>query len=228
MYCLSIETSAKTCSSAVISDGKVVSYNYVDVGLTHSVTSLNLCESVLLSASLSVKDLSLIAVSSGPGSFTGIRIGIAEALGMAEAYNIPCAPVSTLKAAAFPLFSTGVIAVPVMDARRERVYTAAFDCADSENERILEDDALPLSELSEFLLKHNNKKIILIGDGADISFEYLKDRIPGIVKASPVYKYQNAASVGLLGEKMFLENKTIPPRELKPFYLRRPGAEKYK
>lgn len=226
MVILGIESSAQSASAAVVRDGKLLSEAFLNVGLTHSVTLLPLIRQAVDGAGVAVADIDAVAVTNGPGSFTGVRIGVSTAKGIAQPNNMKCVPVSTLEAIAYPLADNECIAVSVMDARCNQVYCALFDCYGSSFVRMTDDDAISLDCLSE-KLRGLDKKIVLIGDGADISYEYLKDKVNGISKASPQIKYQKASSVAFIAEKMIDNNINIKTaEELVPSYLRLSQAER--
>lgn len=225
MVILGIESSAPSASVAVVKDGKLLSEMFLNVGLTHSVTLLPLIKQAVEATGMSVSDIDAVAVSNGPGSFTGVRIGVSTAKGIAQPENKKCVPVSTLETIAYPLADSECIAVSVMDARCQQVYCALFDCSNSEMKRITEDDAISLDHLCE-ILKQYDKKIVLIGDGADITYNYLNGKISNLYKASPIFKYQRASSVALIAEKLIAEEKTTSASELVPAYLRLSQAER--
>ena len=225
MVILGIESSAPSASVAVVKDGKLLSEMFLNVGLTHSVTLLPLIKQAVEGAGMSVSDIDAVAVSNGPGSFTGVRIGVSTAKGIAQPENKICVPVSTLETIAYPLTDSECVAVSVMDARCQQVYCALFDCSNSEMKRITEDDAISLDNLCE-MLKQYDKKIVLIGDGADITYNYLNGKISNLYKASPIFKYQRASSVALLAEKLIAEEKITSASELVPAYLRLSQAER--
>lgn len=226
MVILGIESSAVSASAAVVKDGKLLSEGFLNVGLTHSVTLLPLIKQASELAGLAPEEIDAIAVSNGPGSFTGVRIGVATAKGIAQPTGKKCVPVSTLEAIAYPLSDSDCIAVSVMDARCNQVYCALFRCANGKMTRLTEDDAISLDALCD-ILKSYNEKIILIGDGADISYNYLHDNLPHIAVASPLIKYQRASSVAFLAAERLENNANIrTPDELVPSYLRLSQAER--
>lgn len=226
MVILGIESSAVSASAAVVKDGKLLSEAFLNVGLTHSVTLLPLIKQASEGAGLTPEEIDAVAVSNGPGSFTGVRIGVATAKGIAQPTGKKCVPVSTLEAIAYPLSDSDCIAVSVMDARCNQVYCALFRCANGKMTRLTEDDAISLDALCD-ILKSYNEKIILIGDGADISYNYLHDNLPHIAVASPLIKYQRASSVAFLAAERLENNANIrTPDELVPSYLRLSQAER--
>ncbi len=227
MVILGIESSAVSASAAVVRDGKLVSEAFLNVGLTHSVTLLPLIKQVSEGAGLTPEEIDAVAVSNGPGSFTGVRIGVATAKGIAQPTGKKCVPVSTLEAIAYPLSDSDCIAVSVMDARCNQVYCALFRCSYGKMTRLTEDDAITLDALCDILKGYNNEKLILIGDGADISYKYLHDSLPDITVASPLIKYQSASSVAFLAAERLENNDNIrTPDELVPSYLRLSQAER--
>ena len=226
MVILAIESSAPSASAAVVKDGKVLSSMSLNVGLTHSVTLLPLVHQALDGACLTMDDVDAVAVTNGPGSFTGVRIGVALAKGLAQPGQKQCVPVSTLEAIAYPLIDSECIAAAVMDARCSQVYCALFDCKDGEMTRLTEDEAIPIESLIEKTAAYH-KKIVLIGDGADLVYETLKGKLPHLALASPLIRFQNAASVALLAGQRLADNENIcTPEKLVPTYLRMPQAER--
>lgn len=226
MVILGIESSAVSVSAALVKDGKLLSEAFLNVGLTHSVTLLPLIKQASEGAGLTPEEIDAVAVSNGPGSFTGVRIGVATAKGIAQPTGKKCVPVSTLEAIAYPLSDSDCIAVSVMDARCNQVYCALFRCANGKMTRLTEDDAISLDALCD-ILKSYNEKIILIGDGADISYNYLHANLPHIAVASPLIKYQRASSVAFLAAERLENNTNIrTPDELVPSYLRLSQAER--
>lgn len=228
MKILSLECSASPASSAVTEDGKILAYSFVNIKLTHSQTLLPMIENALKSAMLKFDDIEGIAVSCGPGSFTGIRIGIAAAKGLAAPKNLPCAAVSTLYSMSYNFADTDCILCAVMDARCNQVYNAVFDIEGGKITRLCEDRAILCGELAEELKKvsqNTNKCVIIVGDGTEVFYPFAKD-IEGIKKSGENNRYQNAVSVGLAAAEIFDSGKTVSPEELLPTYLRLPQAER--
>lgn len=226
MVILGIESSAPSASAAIVKDGKLLSEAFLNVGLTHSVTLMPLIKQAVEGAGMSVNDIDAVAVTNGPGSFTGVRIGVSTAKGIAQPDEKICVPVSTLEAIAYPLTDSDCTAVAVMDARCQQVYCAMFDCYGSEIKRLTDDDAISLESLNE-KLKEYDKKIILIGDGADIAYDYLCDKTKNLFKASALFKYQRASSVAFIAENKLKNNEQgKTPYDLVPSYLRLSQAER--
>ena len=227
MKILGVDSSATAASAAVLSDGKLLSVTFSNTGLTHSQTLLPMIDNTLKTAGLTVSDIDCFAVTNGPGSFTGVRIGVSAVKGLSQPLNKSCMAVSTLEAIAKPLENSGVYAVSVMDARCNQVYTAQFDCENGFS-RVTDDDALSIEALAE-QLKSVNKIKILIGDGALLCYNKMKDVVKDIELAPLNIRYQSASSVALiaydnyvkLGDSCFIDSNHLVPN-----YLRLSQAER--
>ena len=148
MLILAFETSAKAASAALLEDGKLLAESYQNTGLTHSQTLMVMAENLLHQCGKTVNDVNAVAVAAGPGSFTGVRIGVAAAKGFAWGREVPCYGVSTLEAIALSLGEYQGYVCPVMDARRNQVYNALFEIKDGKPVRLCDDRAIALSELA--------------------------------------------------------------------------------
>ncbi len=222
MKILSLDSTSVTASVSITENGATLAECFVNNGLTHSQTLMPMVEKTLSDSNILIKDIDLFAVTNGPGSFTGVRIGIASVKGMADALNKPCFAVSTLEAIAEPLKNEDVIACAVMDARCNQVYTAIFQ----NGNRICPDKAVLIDELGEEL-KSYNKPIVFIGDGAQICFEKLSPIINNIAIAGEDIRFIHASSIGRLAENKFANGEnTVASAKLVPFYLRLPQAER--
>ena len=224
MNILAVECSAGPVSAAVSVDDIIVSSAFSNINVTHSETLLPMVEKVLSSAKLTLNDIDAFAVSNGPGSFTGIRIGIAAIKGMAAADNSPCIPVSTLFAMAKRFVGTNATICPVMDARRNQVYNALFKAGNDGILRLCEDRAISADFLAKEL-KEIKGDIIICGDGANVIEPYLKD-IDNAHFAPKELLYQNATGVLLCAMDKVKLGETIKPEQLLPSYLRLPQAER--
>jgi len=225
MKILGIDSSAKTASVSILEDGKVLTLQYSNTGFTHSVTLMPMVAGALKITGLSADDIDAYAVSVGPGSFTGVRIGVAAVKGMAQPKNKPCIAVSTLEAIAYPLSAFDCVAVSVMDARREQVYEARFQCTNGGNLiRITNDEALPIESLYDSL-KDIKDQIYFIGDGQKLVYNALKDRLKNVRTAPEQISYQKADSVALLAFEKFKRGEAVTPFDLNPVYLRDSQAE---
>ena len=226
MKILGVDSTATAASAAVYADGKLLAVDFSNTGLTHSQTLLPMIDNVLKTARVSVDDIDYFVVSNGPGSFTGVRIGVSAVKGLAQPLNKKCLGLSTLEVIAKPLENTGVYAVSVMDARCNQVYTAQFDCSCG-LERKTPDDAISIADLTE-QLKNIDGRIMLVGDGALLCYNKMKDELPDIQIAPLNIRYQCASSVCLIASEILGndENSAISPDELLPCYLRLSQAER--
>ena len=225
MKILALETSAKSVSAAVVENGAVLASAYQNMGLTHSVTLMPLVDSMLKNAGLTAKDMELIAVAAGPGSFTGLRIGVSAAKGLAWALELPCCGVSTLEAMAENARAFEGTVICAMDARRQQIYNAIFDCHDGALERRCEDRAVALELLADELKNDKNRKIV-VGDGAKLCYTYLLEQGIPCFLAQADELYQKAVGVGLAAERMAAEGRAVTAQELCPVYLRLSQAER--
>lgn len=222
MKILAVDSSAKTASVAVTENGRLISECFVNNALTHSRTLMPMVDNALTQADMSLGDIDAICVNVGPGSFTGIRIGVAAVKGLAAFDNKPCAAVSTLESIAYNFVDEKCIVCAVMDARCNQVYTAIFRCNGSEVSRICEDKAVSIDELGDELLNYN-EKIYLAGDGAEICFRTFAEKFENIELPGENRRYQRAFGVALAAEK---NNNFTDSALLAPVYLRLPQAER--
>lgn len=228
MKILSMECSATPASVAILEDGKLLASSFVNVKLTHSQTLMPMVENILTCAKLTINDIGGLAISNGPGSFTGVRIGISAVKGLAAPKNLPCVAVSTLRAMAENYSDTDCIVCAVMDARCNQVYNALFDINNGEISRICEDRALLCDELAKELKElsqNSEKRIIIVGDGSDIFYPFVRD-CENIKISAPIRRFQNAIGVGAAAQENFNKGDTIESSALLPFYLRLPQAER--
>lgn len=221
MKILAFDCSAAPASCAVWEDGKILSSGYCNIKITHSQTLIPMATGVLSSALLNINDIDGFAVSCGPGSFTGVRIGLAAVKGMAIANNKPCYAVSTLSAMArrFSFYDCTVCAL--MDAKRNQFYNAIFKIKDKKMTRLCNDRAESL-EAIEQELKNIDGKIILTGDGAELFANNSSLQKDKLVLPSPELLFQNA--VGVAMEIPYTQ--PVNPNELSPVYLRMSQAER--
>ena len=226
MKILGLESSAKSASVALTENGAVLARSFQNTGLTHSRTLLPMAEAMLQNCGLTMADMGAVAVAAGPGSFTGLRIGVSAAKGLAWAAELPCAGVSTLEAMAQNLAHLeNTVIVCAMDARRNQVYNALFEIRSGQPVRLTEDRPIALEELIAELtaeLTAMGREPYLVGDGAQLCktrFDAagLKCRL----SPEPV-RYQNAWGVAVSAER----GKAISGEELLPVYLRLSQAER--
>ncbi len=228
MKILALECSATPASVAILDGEKLLGQTFVNVKLTHSQTLMPMIENLLKASKTDINEIEGFAISNGPGSFTGVRIGISAVKGLAAAKKLPCAAVSTLYSMAQNYSDTNCIVCAVMDARCNQLYNAIFDIESGKITRICEDRALLCDELLEeikIISQKNNKCVIIVGDGADIFYKAAMG-IENIKKAHPSREFQNAVGVGYAALPIFEKGETLSPNELLPFYLRLPQAER--
>ena len=225
MKILAFETSAKAASVALLEKGKLLGESYQNTGLTHSQTLMVMAEDLLKTCNLSVKDVDAVAVAAGPGSFTGVRIGVAAAKGFAWGGELPCYGVSTLEAMARSLGVWDGFVVPAMDARRNQVYTAIFRAEKGNLNRVEDDMAISLAELGE-KIKNFDKPVFLVGDGANLCYNTLLEEVPGLVLPPEHRMHQRAAGVALAAQAMADSGNPGNAAELTPNYLRLSQAER--
>ena len=221
MLILAFESSAKAASVALCRDGHLVSQYSQCSGLTHSRTLLPMAEDMLKNAELTLRDVDLIAVAHGPGSFTGIRIGVSTVKGLAWAGDIPCVGVSTLEAMAWHGLAAGGVVCPVMDARRSQVYNALFEIRDGRPQRLCPDRPIALAELAEDV-KKLDAPVFLVGDGAAITKAFFDAQgIPCRVAPENLL-WQDAWGVAMAA----LDKEPGNADSLLPVYLRLSQAER--
>ena len=225
MKILAFETSAKAASVALVDNGKLLGESYQNTGLTHSQTLMVMAEDLLKSCNLSVRDVEAVAVAAGPGSFTGVRIGVAAAKGFAWGGELPCYGVSTLEAMALSLGAWDGYVVPAMDARRNQVYTAIFRAEKGVLFRVEEDMAISLEELKE-KIKNFSEPVFLVGDGAVLCYNTLLEEVPGLVLPPEHRMHQRAAGVALAAQAMADAGDPGNGGSLTPNYLRLSQAER--
>ncbi len=223
MKILSIDSTASSASAAIVEDGLIVSSAFLNVGLKHSSTLLCLVDNVLKNASLRTEDIDFFAVNVGPGSFTGVRIGVSLVKGFAFTNKTKCIPVSTLESMAYNCQSFDCYVISAMDARCNQVYTALFEICDGKISRLTEDDALSMDNI-DFIPQDTNKPIFVVGDGAKILYDKIGKDNENILLTSENLIHQNAVSTAICAFNN--TEKAIDASEILPFYLRPSQAER--
>lgn len=228
MKMLTIDTSSVTaCSGVVESDGaRVLSEAFVDVPLTHSQTVLPMTEAVLKNAGLTLAEVDMLAVVVGPGSFTGVRIGVAAAKGLGFERDMLTAPVSTLEALAmnFEGIPMNATICAAMDARCRQVYTANFSCDNGVITRITPDEAMALDDCKARLIA-DDRPTVFVGDGAVLCYEACREDLPCSL-APHHLQYVRPRGIALAASRMAQCDACIPASQLQPLYLRLPQAER--
>lgn len=226
MKILAFDGTAKAATVAVSEGDKVLGLYTVDNGLTQSELLLPMAENLLKSLNLDFSDIELYATSVGPGSFTGVRIGVSLVKGLAFGRNIPCVGVSTLEALAENLKGISGIILPCMDARRGQVYSATFRCDGHNVERLTEDRAIALSDLAEELKAYEGEAIYLSGDGYAVAKKALTDLGIKLCETPDLLILENAASVARVAKRKYDKGELLTDSDISPVYLRMPQAER--
>ncbi len=230
MKILAIESSSLVASAAIVEDDILVAEYTVDYKVTHSQTLLPMIDEILRMTQTDKKTIDAIAVSGGPGSYTGLRIGSATAKGLGMALDIPLIHVPTLDAMAYNAYGYAGLVCPIMDARRSQVYTGIYQFEDGKFNILLENSAITFDELMQKLdeINYDKKKVMFIGDGIPVFKERIDEHFGGrdYELAPASINRQRAASVAVLGEIYYAEGKTEPASEHLPDYLRLSQAER--
>ncbi len=223
MKILSVDSSAKTASVAVTDGKALISECFVNAGLTHSRTLMPMVDNALRQADMNINEIDAFCVNAGPGSFTGIRIGVAAVKGLALAENKPCAGVSTLECIAYNFLDENCVVCATMDARCKQVYTALFEITDGAVNRLCEDKAVSIDDLASEI-SAIDKTVILSGDGAEICYNEMNDKINNLSLAAENRRYQRAygAALAAVSNEALFEDSAL----LSPVYLRLPQAER--
>lgn len=221
MYILAIESSAKAASVALCRDDFLIAESYQNSGLTHSTTLMPMCEALLKNVGMTLSDVDLIAAANGPGSFTGLRIGLAAAKGLAWPDEKPCMGVSTLEAMAWNLCGVEGTICCAMDARRQQVYTATFRMMEDGPVRLTEDRAISLDELFS-----EDAPDMVVGDGAQLCADYAAKKGIRLRIAPPNLRFQHAYGVAKAAYEAAKDGKTLSGQELTANYLRLSQAER--
>ena len=215
MKILALESSAVAASAALCEDEMLLGQTYLHTGLTHSQTLLPMAADLLEQCGLKPQDLDLIAVAAGPGSFTGLRIGVAAAKGLAWAAELPCAGCSTLEAMAWSLAGFQGEVCAAMDARRHQVYNARFQVNGTAPHRLTPDRAIALADLVKEL-EGTSVPQIVVGDGAQLCYDALTAAGIPAVLAPPNLRMQSAWGVARMGLELARTGQTVSPGELVP------------
>ena len=225
MLLLAFETSAKAGSVALMENGVLLAENYQNTGLTHSQTLLSMAEAMLCHSGKTPQDVGAVAVAAGPGSFTGVRIGVAAAKGFAWGSRIPCYGVSTLEAMARSLGLWQGIVCCVMDARRNQVYNAIFRMEQGIPIRLTEDRAISLEDLKN-ALKNFKEPVFFVGDGSNLCYNTLQEDLGNLALPAEHRLHQRASGVALAAQAKIDAGEDGNAEALEPNYLRLSQAER--
>ena len=236
MKILAIDTSGNVATAAIYEDGIITaeySIHHKKLGRgnkngekTHSETLLPMIDEMVKSKGFDINEIDAIAVSEGPGSFTGLRIGSATAKGMGLALNKPIVNVPTLKALAMNIYDDDAVICPIMDARRQQVYNALYEYADGELKELRPADAIAVEDLVD-ILNDMGRKVVFLGDAVDVYEDIIVGRITAPYSFAPSHlRFQRAGSVAFLGAKLMEEGKAVEASQHSPVYLRPSQAER--
>ena len=226
MKLLALESSGLVASVAVTEGGNLLGEYTMNYKKTHSQTLLPMLQALTEMIELDMNTIDAIAVSKGPGSFTGLRIGSATAKGLGLALDKPIVPVPTIDAMAYNLWGTDKLICPMMDARRQQTYTGLYEFVDGELQTVLPQCAVDISEIVE-KINELGRPVVVLGDGVPVFEAYLQDNCKVPYEVAPATcNRQRAASVAALAEKLYQEGVVEPAAEHKPDYLRLSQAER--
>lgn len=225
MKILALESSAVACSVALSEDGRLIAQNFQNSGLTHSRTLMPMLENMLACCGCCPEAVDVIGVAAGPGSFTGLRIGVSTAKGLAWAWGKPCAACSTLEAMAWQLAHMDATVVAVMDARRSQVYNALFKAEGGRLQRLCQDRAVALETVEAELKKIPGQKI-LVGDGAQLCYNMWQECVPDLFVAPEHLCWQSAWGVARAAFDLVQQDRLLSAEQLTPVYHRLSQAER--
>ena len=225
MKILAVDTSATAASVAVAEENKLIGEFSINTALTHSQTLIPMMNELLKNIGLSVNDIDAVAVNAGPGSFTGVRIGVAAVKGIAFPNNLPCVSISTLESMAYNMLGNDCIVCSVMDARCSQVYNALFRVNGCTVVRMTDDRALSLTDL-KLKLMNINEKVVLVGDGAVLCSDFLDSELENVTLSPFNNRIQSASSVAYAAFEKINKGETLTADEIMPVYLRLPQAQR--
>lgn len=230
MRILGLDSSGLVASAAIVEDDVLLAEYTTNYKKTHSQTLLPMLDELRRMVDLDLNTLDAIAIAAGPGSFTGLRIGAATAKGLGLALRKPLVEVPTLEGLAFNLCGTDRLVCPLMDARRNQVYTGIYEFAPAEQGFVLQtvtkQCAVDISQIAEWL-NALGREVIFLGDGAPVYREQLRERLTVPYRFAPASNNrQRAASVAALGAVYYAQGKTVTAEEHQPEYLRKSQAER--
>jgi tRNA threonylcarbamoyladenosine biosynthesis protein TsaB len=225
MLVLSIDSSSSAASVALMSDTKLISEITLNDKKQHSVLLMTLVDEILKSNSCNLSDLDGFVISKGPGSFTGLRIGMATVKDLAMGSKKPCISISSLDGLAYNVNAFNGIICPMMDALRGNIYTCIFKSVNGNLKKIIDYDVLSLEEL-KFKIQELNENVILVGDGCDKHRDWLKENIPNCLFAPNHSNFTKASSLGELGIEILKDGICEDLNGFAPLYLRKSQAER--
>lgn len=225
MLVFAIESSSQVAGAAIVDQDKVISECTLNKGLTHSEVLMPLIDNVFKMGDIDIADIDVFAVSKGPGSFTGLRIGIATTKGLAQSMNKPIIGVPTLDGLAYNIQYTSHIICPILNARREQVYTSVYQYEDDKLSRMEEYMAISLYDLMEKLMGED-RRVVFTGDGVGVYRDIIENNMGDRALFAPApFREQRASSIASIAMDLASRGDTEDFRALKPFYLRKSQAE---
>ncbi len=226
MKVLGIDSSGMTATVALIEDDKLIAEFTVNNKRTHSETLMPMIDKVITASETDIRDVELLAIAAGPGSFTGLRIGAATVKGLGMSLDVPVAAIPTCEGLAMNLSGTDRLVCPLMDARRNQVYTGLYRVSGDMPEAVIEQTACDISEIVD-KVNEAGEKVIFLGDGAAIFKEYIESNIRVEFSfANANASLQRGASIASLGLLYQKAGKTVSVDEFTPVYLRPSQAER--
>ena len=226
MKILALDSSGLVASVAVAEDDNLIAEYTVNYKKTHSKTLLPMLDEIAKMTELDLNTIDAIAVAAGPGSFTGLRIGSATAKGLGLALKKPLIPIPTVEGLAYNLYGTKALICPLMDARRNQVYTGIYEFSGENFKKVEDQMAVPIEEIIR-KLNETGREVIFLGDGVSVYKKVIEQQcsIPYSFAPAHVNK-QRAGALAALAQQYFREGKIEDPAEHKPDYLRLSQAER--
>ncbi|MBE5956667.1 MAG: tRNA (adenosine(37)-N6)-threonylcarbamoyltransferase complex dimerization subunit type 1 TsaB [Lachnospiraceae bacterium] len=226
MKLLVLESSGLVASVALMEENSMICEFTMNHKKTHSQTLLPMVDEMMKITGFNKKELDAVAISKGPGSFTGLRIGSATAKGLAQALNIPVVSISSLEGLAANLYGTSDLICPIMDARRSQVYAGVFQYEGDRLHARMKDDAIAVADLIE-VLNEKGEPVIFLGDGVPVYQKLLEEGLKVPFRFAPAHmNRQRAGAVGMLAVQYYNEGRVESARDHKPEYLRKSQAER--
>ena len=226
MKILAVDTSSKLCSVAILEDTNLIKKLELDNGLTHSETLMPLIQQLLNECSLSLNNIDLLVSDVGPGSFTGIRIGVSSCKAFSDSLNIPCVGISSLEVLAYNIQNDGVICSTI-DCKNNNCYFALYELNSGNYNVLIEPCAKSVNDVLDLLnSQYYNKCISFVGDGipSEKLHSIYDNNADSEVTKNIISSYLNVENLGTAGYKKFINNKKIG-EEILPLYLKKPQAQ---
>lgn len=224
MKILAIDTSSKICSVSILEDENLIIENHNDDEKTHSQKLMPIIDETFKQANLTLNDIDLLACCQGPGSFTGIRIGISTVKAFADVKNIPIIGVTSLESLAYNIKTDGLIA-SIIDAKHDNVYFALYEKSETTYKLVEDAISCNINEVIEILKKYSNKAICCVGDGSVIHTNLLQDNLSNVKFAENEQNIQTSISIGLSALNKFKSSTYTPTYSVSPIYLKKSEAE---